>query len=358
MGKSKTLLFFVCLFLLSQTVSGQSKHFDTVKIAEGVYTVIRKDPPGFAVESNSVFIIGDKDVIVVDAQSNIAKTKEVLAALKKLTKNPVKYVVNTHWHDDHIIGNQVYRDAFMDVEFIAHAKTRAYLPTTGMANREKFHQGIPSFLDQLRNLVKTNKNFRGEPLNEEERISLLSDIFLGEGYMTVPKGFEPILPTITIDEKLTLYQDKHKIEIKYLGRGHTSGDIVIYLPQNNIVIAGDLIVYPVPFIGGDQSHVGDWGATLEKLLELKPTIIIPGHGPIMRDDSYTKLVTRLMNSVKEQTSIAVARGETLEQARKSVNLDEYRKLFAGESKVKNTLFSNYVTGPAVMSAFGDAVIKK
>jgi glyoxylase-like metal-dependent hydrolase (beta-lactamase superfamily II) len=124
-----------------------------------------------------------------------------------------------------------------------------------------------------------------------------------------------------------------------------------------LLVRACLLVYPVPFVGADQSHVGDWGATLEKLLALQPALIVPGHGPLMRDDSYVRLVARLMNSVKQQTEAAtIARGETLGQARGSVNLDEFRKLFAGDSRVSNTLFSAYVVGPAVASA--DAVAAK
>lgn len=333
--------------------------FDVLKLSEGVYAAVRRDPPGFAVESNSVFIVGDDGVIVVDAQSNLAATRETLAALRKITDKPVRYVVNTHWHDDHVVGNQVYAEAFPGVQFVAHAATRAYLPTKGAEARRKWHEGgLAGFVEQLRDRLKSGKNSKGEPLTDEQRESLASDIALGEGYLTVPADFRPVLPTITLEEKLTLYQGERAVEILYLGRGHTSGDVVVNLPRERIVVAGDLLVWPVPFVGSDQSHVADWGATLEKLLALNPSVIVPGHGPVMRDDSYARQVARLMDSIKEQTAGAVARGETLEQVRKSVNLEEMQKLFAGDSRVRNTLFNVYVAGPAVESAFNDATSKR
>jgi hypothetical protein len=91
---------------------------------------------------------------------------------------------------------------------------------------------------------------------------------------------------------------------------------------------------------------------------LKAKILLPGHGPVMRDDSYLQLVTRLMNTVKQQTEAAVASGNgTIEDVRKHVDLAELRTAFAGDSKVRRVLFSAYVAGPAVESAFKDAQAK-
>lgn len=347
--------WFVLLLALPVAALGQAGNFEVVKVAEGVYAALRKEPPGYGVESNSVFIVREKDVVVVDAQSSLASTREVLAALRKLTDKPVRYLINTHWHDDHVIGNQVYRDAFPGVEIVAHAKTRTYLETDGKTARKKWREGgLTQFLDLLRGAVRDGKNLAGETLSEEERASYRSDIALGEGYATVPAGFEPALPTLTVEDKLILHDGGRTVEIRHLGRGHTSGDLVVHLPQERIVVAGDLVVWPVPLIGGDQSHVGDWAATLEALRALRPAVIIPGHGPVFRDDSYVNLLARLMTSVRQQTEAVVARGGTLEEARKAVNLAELRKLFAGDSKVRNALFSAYVEGPAVASAFHDA----
>src|SRR5215218_1484562 len=91
----------------SQALESPARNFEVQKLAEGIYAVIRKDLPGLMVDANNLFIINDDDVVVVDANGAPAITKEVLAALRKLTSKPVKYVINTHYHDDHIRGNQV-----------------------------------------------------------------------------------------------------------------------------------------------------------------------------------------------------------------------------------------------------------
>jgi cyclase len=356
----RVLCLVTFLFLASTITLAQSEQFEIVKVADGVYAAIRKEPPGLTVNANSVFIINEQDVIVVDTTLTPGTAKEELAALRKLTNKPVRYVINTHWHDDHIMGNQVYRDAFPSAEFIAHARTREYLPTTGLANRKQAMapDGYPGFIEFLRSRLEKNKGLGGAPMTAEERATYASDLKIAESYMAENAGVEIVLPTITLEDRLTLYRGERTIDIRYLGRGHTSGDIVVHLPKEGVLITGDLVISPVPYVGNPQSHPGDWSATLEKLIALHASVIIPGHGPVLRDDSYLKLMSRLFNSIREQVEVAVARGETEEQARKTIKLDEFRVLFAGESPVRKAIFANYVIGPAVGAAFNDASVKR
>src|ERR1051325_8857768 len=132
--KTYSLFLLIAIFISTSTATAQPK-FKIVKLARNVYAAIRTEPPGLTVNANSVFIINDNDVVVVDTTLTPGTARETIAALKQLTNKPVKYVINTHWHDDHIMGNQAYREAFPGVEFIAHANTRDYLPTTGLSNR-------------------------------------------------------------------------------------------------------------------------------------------------------------------------------------------------------------------------------
>lgn len=338
---------------------GQAGNFKLVKVADGVYAATRTEPPGLTVNGNSVFIINDDDVIVVDTTLTPGTAREELAALRTLTNKPVKYVVNTHWHDDHIMGNQVYRDAFPGVEFIAHARTREYLPDTGLHNRQQARsaQGYPAFITALRNRLTKNESVFGGPLDDEERATYASDIKIAERYMAENTSAQIVLPTITLEDRLTLYRGRRTIDIRYLGRGHTSGDIVVHLPQEGVLITGDLIIWPVPYVGNPQSHPGDWSATLNKLIALHPSAIVPGHGPVLHDDAYLKLMAGLFAAMQQQVTAAVARGETLEQTRKSVNLTEFQQQFVGDSRMRKNIFNNYVLGAGLAAAFSDATAK-
>jgi glyoxylase-like metal-dependent hydrolase (beta-lactamase superfamily II) len=210
----------------------------------------------------------------------------------------------------------------------------------------------------MRGLLKENKSLMGGELTAEERDSMTSDLRLIDLVLSEGAQAQTILPTITLEDRLRLHRGSRIIDILHLGSGHTAADIVVHLPKEGIVVTGDLVVWPVPLVGNPQSHIGDWASTLEKLRALHPTIIVPGHGQVLGDDSYLKTLAEMFASIKQQTEAAVARGETLEQARKSVNLDGFRKQIAGDSRVRRILFSNYVAGPAIGAAFGEAAAKK
>jgi glyoxylase-like metal-dependent hydrolase (beta-lactamase superfamily II) len=325
--------------------------FTVEKLADGVYAAIRTDPPGLMVDANSLFIVNDNDVVVVDAPEASA---EMIQSLRKITGKPVSFLINTHWHDDHVIGNATWRKAYPGMRFIGHASLREYLPQTGANNRKNMIEGAPQFAGQMQAQMDNGKNLRDEPISAEERISYTSDISLVKHYMAVVPGTQTVLPDIDVDEGLTLLRGNRRIEIRHLGNGHTKADLVVWLPNERIAATGDLVVWPIPLVGSDQSHVRDWPSTLDALLALNPAIFVPGHGPVMHDAQYVKQERDLFASINRQVGSAVAHGDTLEATRKAVDLSAFRQQFAGASKVRQFAFGMYVTGPAVESAYRDA----
>ena len=342
------------ILLAAVVLAAQASNFDVQQLADGVYAVIRREPAGFMVDANNVFIIGDTDVVVVDSNGAPGITREVLAALRRITPKPVRYVVNTHYHDDHIRGNAVYRDAFPGVDFIAHSFTKSYLPDQGAVNRRNFLEGAPGFVQQLKALLKDGKSLAGGPISDDERVSMSADVALAEYVLADGAAAEAILPTITVDERLTLKRGRHTIDIHHLGKGHTAADLVVHLPADDILITGDLVVWPVPLVGDPQSHIRAWSETLKAAIALKPQVIVPGHGPVLKDPRYLDLLSRMFGAIHDQVTGLVGRGETLESVRKTVSVDEYRKQLAGDSAMRGLLFSNYVLRPAVGAAYRQA----
>lgn len=327
------------------------------KLAEGVYASIRTEPPGLFFDSNVLFIVNDEDVVVVDANFSLASARANIAELKKITAKPVRYVVNTHWHDDHISGNRAYREAYPGVEFVGHVTSRADMAGMGETNRQGLRANAANFAAALRKRVADGLSLAKAPISDEERASYTSDAGLIDGYLADVPQMEIIPPTLAVESRLTLQRGARAIEILHLGAGHTRADLVVHLPQEGIVATGDLVVWPVPLVGS-TSIPSAFAATLEKLLALDAKVLVPGHGPVLRDDAYPRQVIGVLRSITEQVNAAVARGETLEQARKSVDLEAFRARFAGDSAARRYIFDGYVAGPGVAAAYEETAAKR
>ena len=320
------------------------------RLAEGIYAVIRREPMGLINESNSLLIVGDHDVIVVDAQSSVSRTQETLAALRTITTKPVRAVINTHWHDDHVFGNGVYRDSFPGVQLIAHAASTEDLAATGLNSRAELDANRDGTRGFLLDLVTKGQSFAGGPLSQEERLSHLSAADLVADYGKTPAGYSPEPPSTLVQDSIVLRQGTRVINVLYLGKGHSRGDLVIFLPAERIVAAGDLVMFPVQFVG-TTSFPREFAATVDRLVGLGPAIIVPGHGPVLQGTDHARLISRMLHSLTDQVTAARARGETLEQVKKSVTLEEFSRAFAGESQLLKILFSYYVATPAVQRAY-------
>ncbi len=333
-----------------------SRGFVIEKLADGIYAVVRREPAGLAVHANNVVIVNDEDVMVVDTSQSLALTREVLAAIRGITSKPVRYVINTHWHDDHYVGNQVYLEAFPDADIVAHARALRELPADGAANRLKMVEGLPSMVGRIRNALEQGQNLAGAALTDEERAAFTSDVEWAERYVREVPAAPVVLPTIGITERLTLRRGARVIDIRSVGAGHSPADLIVHLPVEKIVIAGDLVIWPVPLVGPTSSITG-WAAALDRVRALQPSIIVPGHGPVMRDDAYLRAMGGLFSSLSQQVEAAVARGETLAAMRTSVQLADWRARLSAGSQQRAFLFDYYVSGPGLGAAYREATAR-
>ncbi|HET6837295.1 MAG TPA: MBL fold metallo-hydrolase [Gemmatimonadales bacterium] len=323
-----------------------------MQLATGVFAAIRQEPLSLAVNSNSLIVVRDRDVVVVDAQFTRAATQETIAAIRKITDKPVGYVINTHWHDDHVAGNQVYQDSFPSVRLVMQENTAADLPTLGADNRKQQVEGAPPAADRFERLLSMGLGVDSTPATPQERTAVTSAIAIVRQYLKEAPGFRLIAATDTVRGRMTLGQGRDRIDLLWFGHGNTRGDLVVHLPERGIVATGDLVVAPIPF--GFNSHPASWVSVLDSLMALKPRVIVPGHGPVMRDPRYVQSVRDWLSRISRETSAAVARGDSLGAALKAVTLDDVRLQVTKDGKWMNFLFRQFFVRPAVSAAFKEA----
>jgi glyoxylase-like metal-dependent hydrolase (beta-lactamase superfamily II) len=348
-GMRLTMVLAALLCLAAAPATQAPARFEIQTIADGVHAAIRTEPPGLMFDANSVFLVGPHDVIVIDTNITPSSARATLAALRRLTDTPVSTVINTHWHDDHVMGNQTYRDAFPNARFVGHATSRRDMLTVGATNRKQMLELGPQMVQQLRVSIEQGTSMAGGELTEDERRSYRSDIDGAERFFREAPDVTIVTPTVAVADRLTLTQGARTIEVRHLGAGHTAADLVVHLPRERIVITGDLVVAPIPLVGS-TSLPSAFAATLDRLLALEPAVIVPGHGPVMRDDAYVRREARMLRSLVSQVQAAAKAGTTLPDIRKQVDLSEFRRDFAGGSQLLGFIFDFYVTSPGVAAA--------
>lgn len=351
--RMKTGLIFIFFLLLSgQVASASEKKYEVKKLAEGVYGFIWTDALQDPIEGNALFIINADDVVVVDAGLFPSSTRMMIRELKKLTANPVRYVINTHFHDDHNNGNFVYRENWPAVAFIAHENTRRDIIDKVINSRDKDIQGFRDAITMYERWLKNGKDDSGKTIDEARKKRIQDAIALYETCITEYKSVKNAPPDITFSDSLVLYSGNRKIVVSWLGLGNTRGDAVIFLPQEKIAATGDLFVYPVPFAFG--SYYNEWRTTLTRLDSLPATVLFPGHGPPQYNRDYIRQVKALLDALVTEVNNAVAAGKTLEETLELVKLQEWKTKFAQNDPKKERAFDQFFLAPAVERAWHQA----
>lgn len=317
------------------------------KVAEGVYLIIHKDVSDDWPEGNTIVIVGDRGVFVVDACLLVQTAKEDIAEIRKLTPKPVRYLLNTHWHIDHNAGNSAYLEAFPDAEIVAQSETRRIMngKNPGVAANWAAADGpLAKEIARLKGQLASGKGDDGKPLAAEALSDLPARIAGRERQFASYKTFRYQPPTLVFDRELTIDLGR-EIQVRNLGRAATGGDAFVYLPQDKILITGDLLVWPLPYTGG--SFPLAWKQTLSTLSTFDAGVIVPGHGPVLKDKPYLNEVIALLDSVTTQVAERVARMRNipLDQFKPEllqVDVERFRKSMAGDDPERNEWFKEMV----------------
>jgi glyoxylase-like metal-dependent hydrolase (beta-lactamase superfamily II) len=265
------------------------------KVAEGVYFVQGESAMGSAANqnfiSNAGVVITDDGVLVVDALGSPPLAQQLIDEIHKLTAQPIRYVVVTHYHADHIYGLQTFRAA--GAKIVAHGKARDY---------------IGSDTARLRLDVSRVELF---PWIDEQTQVLAPDIWLGAD----PQ-----------DADLVLKLGQTEVFIHHAGPAHTPEDVIVNVPAKGVLFAGDLMFRGrIPFVG--QADSQRWIAALGQMMQMGAKVVVPGHGGASTDPTADLGLTRDYLAYLRQVMGAAARDlEPFEQAYQRADWSRFEKL--------------------------------
>ena len=357
-GPGLRKLFFLPLVLLmtaAGSLFGDTNERQVSKLAEGVYAIQHKNPGDGNVNGNTTVIIGEREVFVVDSCYLPSLAREDIAQIRQWTNKPIGYLLNTHFHNDHNNGNRAYLDAFPSLAIIAQEETKKDMDLIQPGNIERAPNQLASTIVAL----KQGKAPGGRALTEDEKKEVQELLPVLEQQEAEFKALVYQPPTLTFTDKVDIDIGNREVQVKHLGRGNTPGDAIVYLPKEKIVIAGDLLVYPIPYTY--DGYPAEWAQTLQRMAELDAQIIVPGHGPVLHDKTYLYLVDDLLKSAVEQMRARIRQighpgFHTLEDVKGSVDLTQFRRRFAGDDKDLQTEFDD-MTSHLVKIAFNEAALR-
>jgi glyoxylase-like metal-dependent hydrolase (beta-lactamase superfamily II) len=216
-------------------------------------------------DPNTGIVVGDDAVMVIDTQATPVMAQDVIRRIRTVTDKPIRYVVLSHYHAVRVLG------------------ASGYAPEHIIASRDTY-----------------------ELIVERGEADMKSEI---ERFPRLFRAVESVpgltWPTLVFEKRMTLWLGSLQVEIMQLGRGHTRGDTVVWLPRDQVLFSGDLVEYGATPYTGD-AYLGDWPATLDAIAALSPRKLVPGRGAALMDpqqvqaglDGTRAFVTEMFESVK------------------------------------------------------------
>ena len=249
------------------------------ELGEGLYAYTAEGDP------NTGVIVGDDGVMVVDTQATPVMAEQVIARIRQVTDKPIKYVLLSHYHAVRVLGAAAYR------------------PEHIIASRDTYDLIVE----------------RGQQDYESE-VGRFPRLF--QSVETVP-GLT--WPTLIFEKSLTLFMGKREVRILQLGRGHTKGDTVVWLPKEKVLFAGDLVEYGATPYTGD-AYLQDWPQTLANLRALGPEKLVPGRGAALKTPQAVEDGIAGTQAFLTQMYQSVARGVAAGQSLKDIYRETFERL--------------------------------
>mgnify|MGYP001355645129 CR=1 FL=1 len=249
----------------------EDKKISFTRLAENAYAYTAEGDPNTGVDS------GDDAVMVIDPQATPVMAQDVIGRIREVTDKPIRYVVLSHYHAVRVLGASAYGAQHV----IASEATREMI----------VERGQQDYLSEVQRFPRLFRSVESVP------------------------GLT--WPTITFNDRMTLWLGSTEVQIIHAGRGHTRGDTIVWLPKERVLFSGDLVEYgATPYCG--DAHLQDWPQTLQKLRDLKPLALVPGRGDALTTEQAVEdgiagtqaFVTELYAEVQRRATA----GETLKQA--------------------------------------------
>jgi cyclase len=277
----------------------ESKHFQIERLADGVYAAIAS-AQGCAICNAGIIDIGDR-TILFDTFISPEAARDLLKVTEQLTSHKITHVVNSHGHNNHIRGNQVFGS---DVDIISTVLTREAIVRNEPEEIKSERETIPKEIIEAQSKLDAEKD-------PKRRRELASSIVYLQAMIKSHSELKTKLPNITFEHKLTIHGTKRTVELLPLA-GHTASDVILYLPEEKIAFMGDLLFVKMhPYLASGSPE--QWKHSLAEVEALGVQIAVPGHGPVGQSTDLS-VMSQYIRSLESIVANMIKSGKPVEQA--------------------------------------------
>lgn len=303
----------------------ETDYFTLKKMAEGVFAAIAK--PGTGALSNAGFVDLGAELLVFDAFNTPAAAEELKNQAEKLTGKKVKYLVNSHYHGDHVFGNQVFQDQMI----ISTGLTRQWIKDrNAMGDVDAELEETGEYLQNLSSQIasETDEIIKQSLANQYAEVQVL--------LAQIPV-MKLTLPAVTFERKLVITGTERNVELHCLGGGHTPSDTFLYVPEEQAAFMGDLVTenLHLPIF-----HPDEFLTILDSTKKMEIAVLLPGHGDIGSAEKIDKMIDYL-SMLKEAAKKAITAELTLEEFVDAFVVPEEYEKWKGIQGIKRNLNGVY-----------------
>lgn len=326
------------------------------RIAPGVHVLRQREPNFAGVVGNVTVIEQHSGLVLVDAGASHGSGQRIVELVRGISAKPVHTVVLSHWHGDHVMGLTAILAAWPAADVVAHEAagadiagrlTKIFPLTPEPSYEEERRQGL------FQAYTNIEKEQAAQAATDAERAGWRAALANRDLRLADVAGTHVVPVKRTFRDSLVLPDPVTPVEVRFLGRANTTGDAIAWLPRQRVLVTGDVIVAPTPYM--IQVFPGDLLATLARLRELPFAVLVPGHGAPQRDRRYLDRLVALVSAVRAKVPALARAGVPLDSMPSRTDFSRERTAFTGNDPWLRYWFDAYGLVPLIESVYNEAV---
>jgi len=292
------------------------------------------------INSTSTIIVGKSFLTVVESQTDVFMAGALIREMRqKISRLPIKYLIFSHSHLDHILGAEAFIRENPSILIIAERRSAEHISLHGKDEQESWEAVIKQKSQEARTFAETAKS-------QQQKRNLIQTANELDAYYRDVQSSKLVTPNLVFNDSLTISENGFQMKLAFLGAGHTSGDIVIFIPEDKTLITGDLVHDFEPLFG--DADPASWTEVLEKIKQMDFEYFVGGHGDMHKGKEVLNAWSAYMRELIAKTHVAIQEGLTLEDFEKQITAESFASLEGGYGQriqKFRTGYMEYLTGP-------------